>query len=78
MPRMARITRVVTWNGKDLPPEFHELAAGRYGVEAVEDEAAILSPAEEAGIEAALESYRQGRVVDAKRAREIIDAALGR
>ena len=33
---------------------------------------------EEAGIEAALESYRQGRVVDAKRAREIIDAALGR
>jgi hypothetical protein len=31
-----------------------------------------------AGIEAALESYRQGRVADAKRAREIIDAALGR
>jgi len=31
-----------------------------------------------AGIEAALESYRQGRVVDGKRAREIIDAALGR
>ena len=30
------------------------------------------------GIEAALESYRAGRVVDAKRAREIIDAALGR
>jgi RNA polymerase sigma factor (TIGR02999 family) len=27
---------------------------------------------------AALESYRQGRVVDAKRARQIIDAALGR
>ena len=31
-----------------------------------------------AGIEAALDSYRQGRVVDAKRAREIINAALGR
>ena len=31
-----------------------------------------------AGIEAALDSYREGRVVDAKRAREIIDAALGR
>ena len=30
------------------------------------------------GIEAALESYSQGRVVDAKRARQIIDAALGR
>ena len=39
-------------------------------------EARILSPDEEAGIEAALESYRQGRVIDAKRAREIIDASL--
>jgi hypothetical protein len=37
-----------------------------------------VSPEEEAGIEAALESCRQGRVVDATRAREIIDAALGR
>ena len=46
--------------------------------EAVDDEAPRLSPDEEAGIEAALESYRQGRVVDAKRARQIIDAALGR
>jgi hypothetical protein len=51
---------------------------GRYVVEAVEDEAPALTPEEEAGIEAALESYRQGRVVDSKRAREIIDAALGR
>ena len=57
---------------------LHELPAGRSVVEAVEDEAPALSPEEEAGIEAALESYRQGRVVDAKRAREIIDAALGR
>lgn len=53
-------------------------ASRRYVVEAVEDEAPALTPEEEAGIEAALESYRQGRVVDAKRAREIIDAALGR
>jgi len=76
MPRRAR---VVTWNGKDVPPELRDLPAGRYVVEAVEDEAPALSlsPEEEAGIEAALESYRQGRVVDAKRAREIIDAALG-
>jgi hypothetical protein len=47
-------------------------------VEAIKEEAPALSPDEEAGIEAALESYRQGRVVDAKRASEIIDAALGR
>lgn len=56
----------MTWNGKDVPPELRELPAGRYVVEAVEDEAPALSPEEEAGIEAALESYRQGRV-DAKR-----------
>jgi hypothetical protein len=75
MPRRARI---VTWNGKDVPSELRDLPAGRYIVEAVEDEAPALTPEEEAGIEAALESYRQGRVVDSKRARAIIDAALGR
>jgi hypothetical protein len=75
---MARRARIVTWNGKDLPVEFRDLPAGRYVVEAVEEEAPVLTPDKEAGIEAALESYRQGRVVDANRAREIIDAALGR
>jgi hypothetical protein len=75
MPRRARL---VTWNGKDVPPELRDLPAGQYIVEAVEEEAPVLSPEEEAGIESALESYRQGRVVDAKHAREIIDAALGR
>ena len=75
MPRRARI---VNWNGKDVPFELRDLPAGRYVVEAVDEEAPALSPEEEAGIEAALESYRQGHVVDARRAREIIDAALGR
>ena len=74
--RMPRRTRVVTWNGKDIPPELLELPAGRYVVEPVEEEAPVLTPEEEAGIETALESYRQGRVVYAKRARQIIDAAL--
>jgi hypothetical protein len=78
MGAMSRPARVVTWNGKDVPPELRELPAGRYVVEAVEDDAPALSLEQEAGIEAALESYRQGRVVDAKRAREIIDAALAR
>jgi hypothetical protein len=68
----------VTWNGKDVPPEFRELPAGQYVVQAVDDDVPVLSPEEEAGIEAALESYRDGRVVDARRAREIIDAARGR
>ena len=74
---MPRSTRVVTWNGKDLPAELRELPAGRYVIEAVDD-APVLSADDEAGIDAALESYRQGRVVDAGRARRIIDAALGR
>jgi hypothetical protein len=78
MAGMPRTARVVTWNGKDVPAELRELPAGRYVVEAVDDDAPALSPDEEAGIEAALQSYRQGRVVDAKRARQIIDAALGR
>jgi hypothetical protein len=75
---MARRARVVNWNGKDLPAELRELPAGRYVVEPVDDDVPALSTDEEAGIEAALDSYRQGRVVDAKRAREIIDAALRR
>jgi hypothetical protein len=75
---MRRHARIVTWNGKDVPSELRELPAGRYVVEPVEDDAPALSLEEEAGIEAALDSYRQGRFLDAKRAREIIDAALGR
>ena len=57
---------------------FLELPTGRYVVEPVKGEAPVLTPEEEAGIEAALESYRQGRVVHAKRARQIIHAALRR
>lgn len=78
MADMSRTARVVTWNGRDVPDELRELPAGRYVVEAIDDDAPLLSPEDEAGIEAALESYRQDRVVDARRARQIIDAALGR
>ena len=78
MAGMSRTAKVVTWNGKDVTTELRDLPAGRSVVEPVDDEAPALTPDKEAGIEAALESYRQGRVIDAKRAREIIDAALGR
>jgi hypothetical protein len=78
MADMSRTAKVVTWNGKDIPAELRELPAGRYVVEPIDQEAPPLTPDEEAGVEAALESYRQGRVVDAKRARQIIDAALRR
>lgn len=69
--------RVLKWNGKDLPDELRELPAGRYVIVPVDDRT-DLSPEEEAGIEAALASYRKGHVVDAERARAIIDAARKR
>ena len=75
---MARLARIVTENGKDLSREFCDLPAGRYAVELVDDEAPTLTPEEEAGIDAALESYGAGRVVDAIQVRKVIDAALGR
>ena len=78
MADMTRPARVVARNSRDVSAEPRELPAGRYVVEAVDDKARTLSLDEEAGIEAALESYRQGHVVDAKRARQIIDAAIGR
>ena len=65
-------------NGKDIPAELLKLPAGRYVVEPLEDKPPVLTPEEEAGIEVALEPYRQGGVVDARRAREIIDAASWR
>lgn len=74
---MSRKPKVVTWNGKDIPAELRDLPAGRYLVEPLDEDAPTLTSEEEAGIEAALESYRRGRIVDAQRAREIIDAALG-
>ena len=78
MVDVSPTAKVVTWNGKDVPPELRDLPAGRYVVQPLEEEAPELTPDEEAGIEAALESYRQGRVVDATRARQSISAALGR
>ncbi len=72
VPMSRRST--LTWNHKDVPPELRDLPTGRYSAEAVDEEAPAPTPEEEAGIEAALE----GRVVESKRAREIIDAALGR
>ena len=78
MTNMSPTAKVVTWNGKDVPAELHDLPAGRYVVEPLDEEAPALTPEEEAGIEAALESYRQGPGVDATPVRQIISAALGR
>jgi hypothetical protein len=55
---------VLNWNGKDLPHELRSLPEGRYVLEPV-DAAPALSPDEEAGLEAALRSLRQGRGIEA-------------
>jgi hypothetical protein len=75
---MPRRPRILTWNRKDVPPELRELPACRYVVETLEEKAPELSPDEEERIETALESYRQSRVIDAERARKLIDAAFRR
>lgn len=36
---MSLTARVITWNGKDVPPELRDLPAGRYVVEVIEDDA---------------------------------------
>ena len=65
---MGDAARVIEWNGVDLPPELAEMFAvlppGRYRLEAVaEDGGFELTEEQEAGIEAARRSVREGRVL---------------
>jgi hypothetical protein len=69
--------RVVIWNGNDLPEELRSLPAGRYVLEPVDD-VPSLTPDEEAGIQAALESIRRGEGIGSADVRQRIDAALKR
>jgi predicted nucleic acid-binding protein len=68
---------VLHWNGKDVPQELRSLPEGRHVVDAV-DTAPELSPDEEAGLDAALESLRQGRGVDASVVFHRIEESLRR
>ena len=51
-------SRVLTWNGKDLPTELRKLPAGRYLVEAVDEVPALT---EDEGLSQALASLRAGK-----------------
>jgi hypothetical protein len=53
---------IIHWNGRDLPAELKELPAGDYAVQPAEDVVA-LTPEEEAGLVAALESLQAGKGV---------------
>jgi len=68
-------SRVLTWNGKDLPAELRELPAGRYVVEAV-DEVPALTEEEDEGLRQALASLRTGQGRSAAQVRQRIDAVL--
>ena len=68
---------VLHWNGKDVPQELRALPEGRYVVDAV-DVDADLSADDEAGLEAGLQSLRQGRGVDANAVFRRIEEGLRR
>jgi hypothetical protein len=71
------MSRVLKWNGKDLPDELRSLPAGRYVVEPV-DEAPVLTPEEEQGLVEALEPIDRGEGESAKEVRRAIGKALKR
>ena len=71
------MNRLLEWNGEDLPEGLRELPPGRYVVEAV-DEVPALTADEEAGLEEALTSLRQGRGVSAGDVRRRAEAAIRR
>ncbi len=68
-------SRVLTWNGKDLPAELRGLPAGRYVVESVDD-APALTEEEDEGLRQALDSLRAGRGRSVEQVRQRIDAIL--
>jgi len=73
---MGRRALIMDWNGTDLPSELRELPAGRYVVEAVDDDA--FSDDEARGIERALDQYRRGQIVESAQVRQIFDSLLKR
>jgi len=76
---------VLNWNGEALPEQVREqmpeelqhLPPGRYVLEPIDD-MPELTDEQEAGIEAAMESVRQGKGVSLEAAKERIDRILGR
>jgi hypothetical protein len=71
------MSRVLKWNGKDVPEELRSLPAGRYVVEAI-DEAPALTPEEEEGLIEALRALDRGEGESTKEVRRAIDRALKR
>jgi hypothetical protein len=58
---------IVDWNGADLPAELSKLPAGKYVLQRADE---TLTPDEDQGLVAALESLRSGKGVPHDAARE--------
>ena len=58
---------IIDWNGADIPPELRGLPAGKYLIERADE---ALTPEEEEGLIAALESVRVGGGVEHEEVRE--------
>jgi hypothetical protein len=56
------MTKVLRWNGRDLPDELRSLPPGDYVVSPLADDHA-LSPEEEEGVEEALDEADRGETV---------------
>lgn len=83
--RLTTMSIVLNWNGEDIPEQVRRqmpealqgLPPGRYVLEAVDD-VPELTDDEEAGIQAAIGSVRQGKGVSLEAAKARIDRILGR
>lgn len=73
--RYADRVTIIDWNGADLPAELRGLPAGKYVLQRLDD---VLTPEEEDGVIAALESLRSGKGVPHDRAREQLLRRAGR
>jgi len=71
------MSRVLKWNGKDLPQELRSMPAGRYVVETV-DEVPELTREEEEGLVEALQSIDRGEAESEQDVRQAISRALKR
>ena len=71
------MSRVLKWNGRDLPEELRELPPGRYVVESV-DSAPELTAEQEDDLIAALREADEGQGISLDEARQRIDSALKR
>ncbi len=70
------MSRIVEWDGKNVPEEMRTLPPGRYVIETV-DQAIALTDEEEAGIEEAIRAFDSGdEGVSLEDVRAHVDAAL--